>query len=290
WEILRNCNVFLENYQKADISLAEKNKYAGEAKLFRAWFYFDKTKKFGNTPWVSNSLNIDSPELYGPRDSRELVMDSVLADINFAVQYLPEDWKAGLPGRLNKWCALALKSRICLFEGTYRKYHGGTNPNTWLTEAASAAKQLMDANVFMLHSTGEPDSDYGFIFQQQDLSGNPEVIYWRKYLLGFITNGIQSGIQQAVGGASKDMVEDYLCTDGKPITQSPLYQGDDHLEDVFVNRDPRLRQSVLHPGDKDKINFGNLINDTKSYPRFSGMEGLYTTTSGYHLIKHFTVV
>lgn len=51
------------------------------------------------------------------------------------------------------------------------------------------------------------------------------------------------------GGATKSMVEDYLCIDGLPISISPLYQGDAKIEDVFVNRDPRLRQTILHPDD-----------------------------------------
>jgi hypothetical protein len=65
----------------------------------------------------------------------------------------------------------------------------------------------------------------------------------------------------------------------------PLYQGDDTIEEVFVNRDPRLRQTVLHPDDTEKYQYH--LNDGREYPRIVGMPGGYTTTTGYHIIKHY---
>ena len=117
-----------------------------------------------------------------------------------------------------------------------------------------------------------------------NLAGNPEVLYWRKYQLGVFTNHVQSYFEYA-GGATKNFVEDYLCTDGLPIPLSPLYKGDDKIEDVFENRDPRLRQTVLHPADAAKYRYH--LNDGRAYPRIQGMEGGYLSTTGYHIIKHY---
>jgi hypothetical protein len=281
WDFLRACNFFLENYNKADIPIEVKNKYAGEIKLFRGLFYHDKVRKYGDVPWIGKTLNIDSPELYGPRDPRDMVMDSVLADLNFACEWLPESWNDDSPGRLDKWCALAFKSRVCLFEGTWRKYHGLANANMWLTEALNAAKEVIDNGPFEIYSTGDKDFDYRYNFIQADLTGNPEMIFWKRYDVNIVSTAL-SYFDAYNGGASRDFVEDYLCTDGLPINQSPLYMGDAVIENTFLNRDPRMRQTVLYPPDQPVIQHGG--GDTRPYPLLRGTTGDVCNT-GWHIIK-----
>lgn len=285
WNFVRAINVGMANYDKANVSQAIKDRYIGEARLFRGWFYAEKVQKFGDVPWVDKELNIDSPELFAARTPRAQAMDNVLEDLNFATTKLPDSWGDGnAPGRLNRWCALLVKSRVCLFEGTWRKYHGIAGSEKWLEEAAASAKELMDKGPYRLYSTGNPDTDYNAYHRVLNLAGNPEVMYWRRYQLGVFTNHVQSYFEYA-GGATKSMVEDYLCTDGLPITLSPLYKGDDKIEDVFENRDPRLRQTVLHPADAARYKYH--LGDGRAYPRVTGMPGGYISTTGYHIIKHY---
>ena len=285
WDFIRSINIGLANYGKAAVEEEVRNKYIGEARLLRGWFYAEKVGKFGDVPWIDKELKTDSEELFAPRTPREEVMAHVLEDLNFATQHIPEDWGDGnAPGRLNRWAALAVKARVCLFEGTWRKYHGGTDPEMWLTEAANAAREIIDNGPYSLYDTGDPENDYNAYHLVLDLSGNPEVINWRRYQLGIYTNHVQSYFEYA-GGATKSFVEDYLATDGLPISLSPLYQGDNTIEDVFLNRDPRLRQTILHPDDTDKYNYH--MGDGRDYPRIQGMSGGYTSTTGYHIIKHY---
>ena len=291
WAFIRAINVGMDNYDKAvENGVPEEtvNKYKAEARLFRGWFYADKISKFGAAPWVDHELNVDSEELYAPQDDRETVMTNVLADLNFACQWLPDDWgDGGGPGRINRWCALLVKSRICLFEGTWRKYHNiDSDANMWLQEAANAAKEIMDNGPYELYNTGDPENDYQAIHKiRSDLTGVPEVMYWRRYQLGVFTNHVQSYHRSYNGGATKNFVEDYLCTDGLPITLSSLYQGDASFPDVFENRDPRLRQTILHPDDVLRWHWNN--DDTqRTYPRLSNMGG-QTSTSGYEICKVF---
>lgn len=293
WAFVRAINVFMDNYPKAlENGVAEKavNKYVGEARLLRGWFYADKISKFGRAPWVDRELNIDSEELYAPLDSRETVMTNVLADLNFACQWLPNDWgDGGSPGRLNRWAALLVKSRVCLFEGTWRKYHGGADANMWLQEAASAAKEIMDNGPYTLYNTGDPENDYQAIHKMRsDLTGVPEVMYWRRYELGVFTNHVQSYHRGYNGGATKSLVEDYLCTDGLPITLSSEYKGDATMRNVFENRDPRLRQTILHPDDVERWQW-NKNDQTRTYPRVSGMGGI-TSETGYSICKVYEVI
>jgi len=290
WNFVRAINVGLANYNRADVAQSVIDKYAGEARLFRGWFYADMVSRFGDASWVEEELNIDSEELYAARTPREEVMEKVLTDLTFACEKLPDDWHDGnAPGRLNRWAALLVKARLCLFEGTWRKYHGGTNPNMWLQEAADASKELIENGPYSLYVTGDPDHDYNSFHQHEaDLKGVSEVIYWRKYMLGIKVNCNMPNWRQL--GATKSMVEDYLCTDGLPISLSPLYQGDETLEDVFVNRDPRLRQSVLHPADQDYYAYGKSGIGSYDYPQIKGVGGDVECWTGYHLVKAYNGV
>jgi starch-binding outer membrane protein, SusD/RagB family len=288
WNFVRAINIGLENYPNADIPEDVRNRYVGEARLFRGWFYHHIVKMFGDAPWVDRELNIDSEELFAARVPREEVMDNVLADLNFATTHIPNDWGDGNdPGRLNRWVALLVKSRVCLFEGTWRKYHGGSNPEMWLREAADAAKELMDNGPYSIYMTGDPSQDYNSFHRTMNMSGNPEIMVFRKYILGIRTNHVQD-YYSYTGGATRNFVEDYLCEDGLPITLSPLYEGDDRIEDVFVNRDPRLRQTILHPEDAEFYMYHNA--DGRPYPRIQGQQGGRTSSTGYHVIKHYNAL
>ncbi len=292
WDFVRAINFGMENYDKAEVTDEVRNQYIGEARLFRGWFYGEKVHKFSDVQWVEQTLNIDDDEvLNGERDSREFVMGKVLEDLQFAAQNLPDDWGDGnAPGRLNRWAALLVLSRIALYEGTWQKYHNLGDPAPWFQAAADAAEDLIMNGPYSLYSTGDPTMDYNAIHRMTDLSGNPEVLYWRRYELGIFTNHVQSYHRGYNGGATKSMVEDYLCTDGLPITSSPLYQGDEVFENIFENRDPRLRQTVLHPDDQAFYMYGNTDPSVADYPKIQGQtKPGQSSTTGYHIIKVYDV-
>lgn len=294
WDLLRQINVGLANYHRADVPQQVINQYAAEARFFRAWFFSDKVQLFGDVPWVGKPMNIDSEELFAARMPREQAMDSIFADINFAVQHLPESWPGDMSpsttGRFNRWHALLLKSKIALFEGTWRKYHGGTNPEFWLGEAASAAKELIDNGPYDVYSTGDPYNDYREMFANEttfNLYDNPEVMYWREYRQGYETHMMQTYFHHQ-SGATKSFVDDYLMIDGlPPVTTEgvhPSYMGDKTIEDVFENRDNRMRQTVLHPEDAVRYRF---YEHMPVHPLILGMGGTKETVTGYQTIKYW---
>src|SRR5699024_10588364 len=88
WSGLRNINYFLDNIEtveNADITDDIKNNFRGIARFFRAWFYYDKVKRFGDVPWIDHVLDKDEDDLlYGSQDSREKVMEKVYEDLIFA--------------------------------------------------------------------------------------------------------------------------------------------------------------------------------------------------------------
>ncbi|KQR66849.1 RagB/SusD family nutrient uptake outer membrane protein [Pedobacter sp. Leaf176] len=269
----RRCNFFLANYGKATLPEATKNIYVGETLFFRSNDFFNKIKDFGDVPYISKYITDTTTSLlFGNRMPHKQIMDSVLRDINFAVASLPV---APSNGRIGKYAALALKARICLWEGTYRKYAGAGDHEIYLRQAVSAAEEIMNSGLFRLYSTGNPRSDYYNLFIQEELQGNPEAILPMRYLPAILMNDVSRQVGQVSDGYSKAFVRSFLCTDGLPYSLSPLYRGDNTPDDEVQNRDPRYAQQIATRG------FDFLAGDIITLPRI----GTSVTSTGYQPIK-----
>lgn len=245
WGHLRRINYFLANYQRVDDAEA-KAQYSGIAKFFRAYFYFDKVKSFGDVPWYGEVIEQDDEELlYKARDSREVVMDSVLADIDYAIENIPAEKQLN---RITKYTALTLKARIALFEGTFRKYHGFSDYERFLEEAASAAKELIDSGAYTLYIDGGEDQAYLDLFsrENQDMT---ETILAVDFEFGLRTHDLGYRMTAPTlgrWGLTKELVNSYLMEDGTPFTDQPGFETMEFYEEM-QNRDPRLTQTTAGP-------------------------------------------
>lgn len=246
WANIRSCNYFLEHYSRAETSFKER--YAGEVRFFRALFYWYKVVNFGDVPLLLKALDDNSEELYGPREKREKVMDEVvLEDLKFAVANLPKKNQAAA-GRLHKDAARALMSRICLWEGTYRKYRNIEGADTYLDACVKASEELMDAG-YDIYSTGNTDEDYRNLFIQKDLRSNPEAIFYRAYITDKNTHNYTRQASENNTGMSKDFVDSYLfLDDGKPIGLTSHPYDDSTPAKECEGRDPRYTQTIATPG------------------------------------------
>jgi hypothetical protein len=167
WRPLRNINFFIANCTDPAIPVDTRRHYLGLARFFRAWFYFDKVKRFGDVPWIGQAMRIDDPALYNGRDPRAVVMDSVLADLDYATQNI-KTTTDNSRSLITKGVAYGFKSRVCLFEGTFRKYRTsynlGSTADKWLTEAVNAADKVMKEGGFSLNETGGNEKSYRQLF------------------------------------------------------------------------------------------------------------------------------
>ena len=267
WTNVRNVNYFLENATRVpDGGLKEH--YIGEALFFRAWNYFTLLKQFGDLPIITKTLAADDKDaLYASRSSRTEVVNFIISDLDMAVSKLKKKNEVAAQ-RVSRDIASLFLSRVCLYEGTWEKYHqndafkGTTDGTVFLTKAAQAAKAVIDGAIYSL-ATGNPNQVYYELFNQINLSSNPEILLWRSYSNAQgdqFTNQLWNWPHGS--GYTQDMVRTYLCKDGLPISLSPLYMGENDIRDVIKNRDPRLVQSIMNPGDPVLI---NLKNDTTKY-------------------------
>jgi hypothetical protein len=281
WTDLRNINYFIANCNDPAVPADVRNNYLGIARYFRAYFYMEKVKRFGDVPWIGKPLSIDDPALYAGRDKRTLVMDSVLADIDFACANIKA---TNDPTRstITKWVAYAYKSRLCLFEGTFRKYHTELNlqstASSWLNNAATAAKEVMDKGGYSINTAGGPGVSYRQVFT----STAPQVNEVLQASISDLTQNVlneanwwwTSGTYGAKASFTRTFINTYLKLDGTPFTSDPGYQTM-LFKDEVKNRDLRLKQTI-RSGDYKRISGGLPV---PAPPVFS-----YTFT-GYQPIK-----
>jgi len=255
WSTLRDINYFLENNTDPNIPEEIRNHFNGLARFFRAFFYFEKVKRYGNVPWIDEPLDIEDERLFGSRDDRAMVMDNVLADINFAINNIQTETD---PSRtlITKDVALALKSRIALFEGTFRKYHAeglasglGNTSDLWLQEAADAAQQIMQRGNFSIYM-GANDLSYQELFLSDSPNESEDILVNQmdgsigvRHSANWILNSATTGVRFTL---VRPFIHTYLNLNGTPFTDRSGYETMTFSEEI-QNRDNRLYQTIRTP-------------------------------------------
>lgn len=279
WDELRNLNYFIENCVSDQVEESVRNNYIGLARFFRAYFYYEKVLRFGDVPWVDRPLEVDDEKLYSGRDPRTLVMDKVLEDLDFACEHISRtgDDTGSL---VTKWVAYALKSRICLFEGSFRKYHtelGLTDTSEkWFQEAAKAADVVMKESGHSLYIGAGPDGSMRALFiSDTPITSEVMLASCCDITLGKLGDANwwwTSGTYGSRFSMIRTFVNTFLNIDGTPFTDRPKYETMQFYEEC-QDRDMRLSQTIRTPGYKRDGKF--------AAPNFNG----YTFT-GYQPIKY----
>lgn len=272
WEKLREMNFFLSRASQVEDE-SVRLEYEGLTRFFRAYFYFEKVKRYGDVPWVDRPLGSDEEELYKGRDSRESVMEKVMEDVDFAIANLPEVQNVY---RVTRWTARALKSRIALFEGTFRKYHGLDGYEEFLQACVNASEPFLTGPYSIYTSGSTPYQD---LFTSQDAI-ETEIILARAYTSAISgmthdVNGHLTGATMGRPGMTRNVVNMYLMRDGSRYTDQENYATKTFVEEC-KNRDLRMAQTLRTPGYKRIGGSKELAPD------------LSRSTTGYQLIKYLT--
>ena len=328
WKPLRNINYLLENNRCQNKSV--KDRYDGAAYFFRAWFYFDMLRQWGDVPWYDHVIgSTDTEDLNKPRDPRGYVALMILQDLDKAVELLPAKWPTDAVYHVSKDAALALKSRVALFEGTFRKYHAGDvfvpvdeqtfsteegdvtiSSDYFLRQAADAASRVMQGSRKLYtgnarkFSENPAEASYREYFILEDAETD-ETILSRRYSVDvLVRHGLQFDFKNQRRSASNRFVNHYLQLDGTPIQTRAGWETLSYY-DAFQNRDPRMAQTLHGPGFlKADVDETTKLHETEqmSWERtFSGYrfikyisdtshETATTSTSDYPLIRYAEVL
>jgi hypothetical protein len=253
WGNLRNINYFIENNISEEIPQELRNHYNGIARFFRAYFYFDKVIRFGDVPWVDRTLDVKDEALFAPRDSRTLVMEKVLEDLDYAAENIQTTESDG--SLITKWVAYAFKSRVCLFEGSFRKYHNELNlsgtADQWFQKAAEAANVVMTQSGHSLYTGAGSDLSYRALFINESAETSEVMLAAvadeSLGVLGDANWWWTSGTYGPRFSLIRTFVNTFLMSDGTPFTEQPDYETMLFFDET-QNRDSRLAQIIRTPG------------------------------------------
>lgn len=318
WGYLRHINQFFENCGNCTNDEV-RTKFEGVEHFFRAVFYYQMVQYYGDVPYYDKVVgSADQEMLFKPRDPRGFVMKKVIEDLDLAAQKLPDSWTDGA-FRINKYGALAYKSRVALFEGTFRKYHNvadeqytekdGTvttlSAEWFLNQAASAAESVMASGKYSLYTTSQNPNwkAYRDFFQLEDLKGNSEVIFAKLYDVTLaIRHGLQFDYKNETYSATRRFVNHYLCSDGTPIQNRNGWATEQYYEQ-FQKRDPRMAQTLHGPGHfgyldpamagaKETIDFARTMNGFRIIKGVSdgSHENATTSTTDWAYIRYAEVL
>ncbi len=234
YKAIGRTNALLQYMERAKDNTSEENyaRIQAQALVIRAYHYMFLTETYGDVPLVLEVFGGVEDALV-PRVEKSKIVDQLLADLDVAANTLPNTWGTTDKNRITKGAALALKTRIALYNKRY-------------DIAAAAAKTIIDnesAMGYKLHASYE--ALFGLAGE-----GSSEAILAMPYMDGFKTSwftrsqGSRNKSGYSTNVPTQSMIDSYEAIDGKPIDESTVYDP----KQPFANRDPRLSASIILPG------------------------------------------
>ena len=277
----RRAAYIIRGASESGLSTAVANGYIAQARMNRAWNYFQLVRMYGDCVWVDDVMEVDDAGMvYAPRQDRDVIMDKVLEDLNFACEYMTGTAK----DRFNKDMAYAMKSQICLWEGTFCKYRTAAENGKAAdpTRAEKFLKECVSAGDYLLGRGYKLNDEYQTVYNSFDLGSDPEVIFYKPYAKNALCHGVPNYTMNTSGtyGISQDAFDSYLFLDGKPkatttLDNSTAVAPDGSLSALLSVRDKRLSQTI----DPELACTGH------PYAR-TGISFAFTSYTGYGIAKY----
>lgn len=232
YKAISRANTILENISRSQENLTTEyyERYMADARFVRACMYSRLISRFGDVVYYTKDMDLD--EAYNAtRTPKEEILENIYADFDYAVEKLPVEYLNTETKRATKGAAYAMKARIALFFNDY-------------DVARDAAKNCMDLNIYELYP------DFGELFKSKT-KNSVETVFGIPRAIEFGSaippNGVKPYLSRNVSAPSAtaqpswDLFCAYLCTDGKTIDESPLY----NPREPFQNRDPRCAYTIV---------------------------------------------
>lgn len=301
---IARAHLVMENlalYEGSDMTEDDKNFIMAQCKALRGYFYSWLYLSYKEVPLVTSSLTMEN--MYQPKSTRSEIYTQIMKDFDEAIAILPDKpySDSQMSGYFSPGALKAFKARLML--------------NDAYDENGKAIPEKMKEIVPLLeeiqgYSLADRMRD-NFISEKQLAS--PEIMFSVRYLAPNITHSMDLYYGSwTTCGVTRDLVDEFECTDGLKWGESPLTQEVDESllstnsmaedaynerEKLFQNRDPRLRETVTHSGyatfpdegyeDKERLKLTD-----QQQTGFGMMKYLQPTTTmpGYSTISDADVV
>lgn len=235
YKAIARANTILANLDNAQerlgISEEKVRLYRAQTLVARAAQYCILTTYFGDVVYVDKEISIDEAFRMGRTDKSE-ILEKVYADLETAAADLPVSY-TGSVELATRGAALAIKARYALFNGEWQI-------------AADAARRCMDLGVYELYP------DFSKLFLASTAHASENILSWPRSVDLDITldpGNVMGYCTRNRGGyaseyPSWELFCSFLCRDGKPIDESPLF----NPHKPFENRDPRCAATIAEFG------------------------------------------
>lgn len=268
YEYISKANAVLKRIEEVEIDADAKEQFIAQARFFRAYIYFRLAFLYSDVPLIKTPITIEEGRNVTKNPQNE-VFNFVFTELNAVESILPASYPDEQKGRITSHAVCAIKARYYLYTEQWEN-------------AAIEAKKIIDTQDFSLHT------EYTELFSYAG-ENVAEHILQHQYVRDAHESGTFGYAPIAIGGSSRisplrSLYDAFLCTDGLPISTSPLYDPANSDE----NRDPRLAATILLPGTQFGGKTFNSLNDPES-PDYRG-KGFDATRTGMNIKKHVNTV
>ncbi len=218
--------------QIQDISQSKVDELSGQVLFMIAYQYYRMITLYRDVPLITSPLEISNSDV--PKNSHDEVLEYILDQLDEAIDLLPLEWPDSENGRITKGAAMALKARVLLY-------------NERWSEAAQAAKEVMDLGIYELHP------NYGELFLRDFNNQTEEVILAHQYAESVGTHPGQGIVRRYapvyLGGfalilPTNELQQSFQMSDGSAFDwNNPV-----HASNPFSNRDPRFYHTFMWQG------------------------------------------
>ena len=241
YEQIRTCNEYLKRENTiAFSSEAKRQQYRAEVRMIRVMSLFFRVQCYGDFPFSEDVYEtIDESRV--PRVSKDKLLDFCHSELKDIIQYLPAKAEAG---RITSGAAKAYLVRLDMYMHNY-------------TEAAQVAKEIMQSGLYAM-----PKLTYEQSFLKANQYNSEVILSFEHNKAGGFGMWVSEFFPNSYGGWSsvvptQSLLNTYETRNGLTIEEDPTYDA----RNPFVNRDPRLRATILYPGQ-----VWDKYADTKNYP------------------------
>lgn len=241
YEIAARANTVIYGAEKAISQMSEEAKqYYAEARVIRAYAYYNLVSAFGDVPFFTAPVEIDQYKV--GRTPKGEIIDFLIKDLNDAAVYLP--WTSAQRGRVDKAVAYGLIARIGLFGGSFNV---NNKAGEYFRIAADAANKVIGkrklaqnfSDLFNLTGQAKSDVRNELLWELMYSTSGTKKLHVVGY--GHSSRNYASSVRFP----SSLIVDTYECADGKRIDESPLYDP----KHPTLHRDPRFKYTLAGHGD-----------------------------------------
>jgi len=168
--IIANINRLLDNLEKIEIDQEYKAQAIGQVKFIRAYIYFDLVRFFGDVIVVDTPVQTLEEAFLATRKPADEVYQFILADLQDAVQKLPEKYPTDQTGKATLGAGLTLLAKVYL---TNKQY----------AESLATLNQIQPLGYSLL-------DNYAAVFDTNNKNHRESI--WEIQYLGLNTGGVNS--------------------------------------------------------------------------------------------------